>query len=140
MTTNTTIEALSSIELFSDLSKKELAEIDKLMTPVDIKAGTEFITENTVGREAFIVVEGSASVWRGGRLIAAVGPGSLMGELSLLAGVPRSASVRAETDMTVEVLNQREFSSLIDSSPQITRKMLTAVVKRVHELEPTILG
>ena len=140
MTTNTTIAALASIELFAGLSKKELAAIDRLMTPIDIKAGKEVIKEGTAGREAFIIVEGTASVWRDGKLIASVGKGSVLGEVALLANRSRTATVQAETAMTVEVLNRREFEQLLDQNPAITRKLLVATAKRVHQLEPSMLS
>jgi CRP-like cAMP-binding protein len=140
MTTNTTIAALASIELFTGLSKKELAAIDRLMTPIDIKAGKEVIKEGTAGREAFIIVEGTASVWREGKLIASVGSGAVLGEVALLANRTRTATVKAETAMTVEVLNRREFEQLLDQSPAITRKLLVATAKRVHQLEPSMLS
>ena len=140
MTTNTTIAALASIELFAGLSKKELAAIDRLMTPIDIKAGKEVIKEGTAGREAFIIVEGTASVWRDGKLIASVGKGAVLGEVALLANRSRTATVRAETAMTVEVLNRREFEQLLDQNPAITRKLLVATAKRVHQLEPSMLS
>ena len=140
MTTNTTIAALASIELFTGLSKKELAAIDRLMTPIDIKAGKEVIKEGTAGREAFIIVEGTASVWRDGKLIASVGKGSVLGEVALLANRARTATVQAETAMTVEVLNRREFEQLLDQNPAITRKLLVATAKRVHQLEPSMLS
>lgn len=140
MTANTTIAALASIDIFSGLSKKELAAIDRLMTPIEIKAGKEFIREGSVGREAFIVVDGTASVWRNGKLIASVEKGAIMGEMALLAGTPRSATVRAETDVTVEVLNRGEFEQLLDESPGLARKLLTATIKRIHQLEPSLLS
>ena len=140
MTTNTTIAALASIELFAGLSKKELAAIDRLMTPIDIKAGKEVIKEGTAGREAFIIVEGTASVWRDGKLIASVGKGSVLGEVALLANRARTATVQAETAMTVEVLNRREFEQLLDQNPAITRKLHVATAKRVHQLEPSMLS
>jgi CRP-like cAMP-binding protein len=140
MTTNTTVAALASIDLFAGLSKKDLAAIDRLMTPVNIKAGKEFIKEGTSGREAFIVIEGTASVWRNGKLITSVEKGAIMGDMALLAGVHRSATVRAETDMTLEVLNRKEFEQLLDQSPGLARKLLVSTIKRIHELEPSLLG
>ncbi len=140
MTTNTTIAALASIDLFAGLSKKELASIDRLMTPIDIKAGKDLIKEGTAGREAFIVVDGTASVWRDDKLIASVGKGAVLGEVALLANRARTATVRAETAMTVEVLNSREFETLLDESPGLARKLLVATAKRVHELEPSLLS
>ena len=129
-------ETLAQIHLFSDLSKAELKKIERLMTPVDIKKGKEFITEGKPGREAFILLEGTVSVHRGKRLIATLGPGDIIGEMSILAGHPRSATVRAETDIVCEVLDRREFSSLLDEVPTIARKIMVTAIKRLHDLDP----
>ncbi|CAN5688080.1 N/A [soil metagenome] len=136
----TTTDTLGSLHLFSGLSKKDLSAISRLMTLVTVKAGSELIKEGSVGREAFIIVEGTASVWRKGRLVASVGTGAMVGEMALLGGTPRSASVRAETDLAVEVLNRSEFEQLLDQTPGLARKLLTATIARIHELEPNLLG
>lgn len=140
MATTKTVDVLASIELFAGLSKKELAQIDRLMTPIDIKAGTEFIKAGSIGNEAFLVAEGTASVWRNDQLVASVGKGAIMGEMALLAGTHRAATVRAETDMTLEVLNRREFTQLLDENPKLARKLLTTTIRRISELEPKLLG
>ncbi|MBT5277714.1 MAG: cyclic nucleotide-binding domain-containing protein [Ilumatobacter sp.] len=75
---------LSSIPMFSGLSKKELASIQRMMSKIPIDAGSEFIKQGTVGREAFIIVSGNASVWKDDKLVASVGPGSVIGEMALL--------------------------------------------------------
>ena len=74
---------------------------------------------------------------RKGRKIATLGPGDFFGELALLAGVPRTATVIAETDMVVEALNRAEFATLLDESPSIARKVLSAVAKRSYDNEPS---
>ena len=66
------------------------------------------------GREFMIIAEGTAAVKRNARKIATLGPGDFFGELAVLAGVPRTATVIAETDMVVEAMNRQEFSSLLD--------------------------
>lgn len=129
-------ETLSQIHVFSDLSKAEVKKLGRLMTGVDIKAGKEFITEGKPGREAFILLEGTASVHKGKRLVATLGPGDFIGEMSVIAGYPRSATVRAETDLVCEVLNRREFSALLEEVPGIARKIMVSAIKRLHELEP----
>ena len=131
---------LSNIDMFTGLSKKELASIERLMSMTSIKAGREFIKQGAAANQAFIVTSGEASVWRNGKLIATVGPGAVIGEMGLLAETPRSATVKAETDMTVEVLTRGEFSSLLDRSTKLTRKVLKATIRRLHELEPSVLG
>ncbi len=134
-----TRETLARIDLFADLSKTELKAIEHLMTPVDFRAGREFITEGSVGREAFILLEGSATVRRNGRLVATVGPGEVLGEMAVLAGLPRSATVTAETDVVAEVLDRREFSALLDSNPKLAKKIMIAAIRRLHGLEPGLL-
>lgn len=133
-------ETLARIDLFSELTKAERRRIERLMTPVDIRAGREFITEGSIGREAFIILEGTATVRHRGRLVATVGPGEVLGEVAVLAGLPRSATVTAETDIVAEVLDRREFGALLDENPKISKKILIAAIKRLHSLEPGLLN
>lgn len=134
------LDTLAQLDLFSDLSKKELKSVEKLMTPTAIKAGTEFIVEGEVGREAFIILEGSASVWRRGRLVATVEAGTVLGEMAVLTGISRTATVKAETDLELRVLVRREFLGLLDTSPTMTRKLLISTINRIQELEPGLLS
>lgn len=133
-------ESLAAIDLFSGLTKAELKRVQGLMTPVSIKAGREFISQGTSGREAFILLSGEASVRRNGRLVATVGGGEVLGEIALLGGLPRSASVTAETAIEAEVLTRREFIALLDESPVISRKITLAVIERLQQLEPGLLN
>lgn len=130
---------LGDVELFSECSRRELKAISRLVTPVSVKAGKELTREGEPGREFMVIVEGEASVWRGGEKIADLGPGDFFGELAVVAGVPRTATVKAETDMTLEALNRREFSTLLDESPKLAKKILIGAVKRLHELEEHLL-
>lgn len=133
-------ETLPNIELFSELSKKELRNIASLMTPIRVKAGRKLTKEGEPGREFMIIVEGNATVDRGGKVLARLGPGDFFGELAVVAGVPRTATVTADTDMVIEMLNRREFSSLLDESPRIAKKVLVGAVRRLHELEESLAG
>ena len=129
---------LSNVPIFSGLTKKELASIQRLMSSIPIKAGNEFIKEGAIGREAFVIVSGDASVWKGGKLVASVGPGSVLGEMALLAGTPRDATVKAETDLMVEVLNAGEFAAFLDANGSLTRKVLKATIARLLQAEPSL--
>ena len=127
--------ALEGIGIFSELTRGQHRSVDRLMTCVPVKAGRALTTEGQPGREFMIIVEGQASVRRDGRLVATLGPGEFFGEMSLIAGAPRSATVTAETDMLIETLNRREFSSMLDENPSLARKVLVGAVKRLHGLE-----
>lgn len=131
-----TEDRLANIELFAQLSNKERKAIRSLMTEVTIKPGRDLMVEGAPGRECFIIVKGEATVRRNGRVLARVGPGDFLGELAVIAGVPRNATVTADTEMVVEVLNRREFSALLDQEPGVARKVLVGAVKRLHSVEP----
>ncbi|NNF55562.1 MAG: cyclic nucleotide-binding domain-containing protein [Acidimicrobiales bacterium] len=133
-------EQLASLDMFAGLSKSDMKFIRRLMTPIEIPAGKEFIRQGEAGREAFIILEGQATVRRGGRVVTTVGPGDVLGELSVLSGAHRTASVTADTVVQAEVLSRREFSSLLDSQPKLAKKLLISVIQRLHALEPSIIG
>ncbi len=132
-------ETLKNISIFSECSNKELKAISKLVTQVRVNAGRELIREGEPGREFMIIVDGSATVRRGGSVLAQLGPGDFFGEMAVVAGVPRTATITADTDMVVEALNRREFSSLLDESPKLAKKILVGAVKRLHEIEQTLV-
>ena len=127
---------LAKIPLFKECTKKELQAVSRLVTPINVKSGKVLTKEGDAGREFMIIASGTASVRRKGRKIATLGPGDFFGELALLAGVPRTATVIAESDMVVEALNRAEFATLLDESPSIARKVLSAVAKRSYDNEP----
>ena len=130
---------LETIGLFSELSAKECKSVGRLMTSITVKPGRDLITEGDVGREFLVIMSGEATVRRGGKVVARLGAGDFMGELAVIAGVPRTATVTADTEMVVSVLNRREFSALLDSQPKLARKILVGAVKRLHDLEPAIV-
>jgi len=132
-------KTLAKIPLFKECTKKELQAVSRLVTPINVKAGKVLTKEGDAGREFMIIATGSASVRRKGRKIATLGPGDFFGELALLAGVPRTATVIAESDMVVEALNRAEFATLLDESPSIARKVLSAVARRTYDNEPKSL-
>ena len=101
-----------------------------LGTQIEVKAGTVLTAEGRKGSEFFLVRAGTARCLRNGQEVTTFGPGDFFGETALLINVPRTATVTALTDMTIVVFERREFSALLDQSPQIGRKLLTALAER----------
>ncbi len=126
------LEMLGAVPLFSACNQSELRQIARLGTPVTVKAGKVLTTEGTPGREFFLVLAGAAACTIGGRPAAHFGPGDFFGELALLDGGPRTASVTADTDMDVLVLDAREFASLLSASPTISAKIMATLARRLR--------
>ena len=103
-------------ESFND---HELATLSRLSTVINVPAGSVLAREGAVGAEAVVVISGEARVERDGEVIATVGASSILGEGALLTGEARSASLVAETDLTVSVLSRREFNSWLAACPRV---------------------
>jgi CRP-like cAMP-binding protein len=132
------LDHLSRIPLFSACSKRELERIGSATDEIDVAAGRVLVEEGAVGHEAFVIVEGTAEVRRGEQTVAELGPGDHFGELAILDGGPRTASVVAASPLKVLVLGQREFSALVDDVPGLSHKLLRALAGRVRELDRKI--
>ena len=112
------VELLRGVWLFERCTKAELAAIARMATPVTVETGHVLATEGTPGHEFVVVVEGTASASSRGQEIGQVGPGSFFGELALLDGGPRTATVRATSDAAVWALDQEEFLATVTGLPQ----------------------
>ena len=131
---------LGSVPIFSACTKKELQRIAKAGSEVTMKAGSVIIDQGQTGREAFVLMSGSVTVRRNNRKIATLGPGSIVGELSLLDHGPRTATVTCDTDCELFVLDQRHFTSVLDDVPTIGTKVLAHLAGVVRELDRQYFG
>jgi CRP-like cAMP-binding protein len=133
-------EHLAAIPLLSALSRKELARVARLSDEVTIPAGHELVRQGEIGREMFVIVDGTVTVVRNGQTVAKRGPGSAIGELALLDKGPRTATVTADTDCRVLVLGAREFAGLLQEVPAVAHKLLASLAARVRELDTQMYG
>jgi CRP-like cAMP-binding protein len=130
-----TDERLARIPLFEGLSKKQLSQVSRLMTPLDLKAGKVIARQGEVGREFLILLEGQVEVVRDGKIIAVRGPGDFIGEIALLDNRPRTATVTARTDVVVEVLNRGEFASLLAEAPELSSQVMATMARRLAAID-----
>jgi CRP-like cAMP-binding protein len=134
------LEHLATLPLFSSCSKRELQKIARAGDEVSVEAGRVLVDQGDIGREAFVILEGTAVVKRNGRRIAMLGPGDHFGELSLLDHGPRTATVVTDTDTNVLVLGSRQFAGVLDEVPTMARKLMAALASRVRELDSKAFG
>jgi len=132
---NHRVDLLRGVELFSGCSNAELGRIASLTTEHHAKSGQVLTERGEPGLEFFIVVDGQAKATRKGVPLATLGPGSFFGELALLDGGERTATVVAETDMRLLVLSRREFKSLHHAAPSVANKMLVELGSRLRKAD-----
>ena len=127
------VDALASVPLFSACSKKELQLVANKGEHRKVDAGTTLVSEGSAGAEFFVILDGTARVERHGQKVAELGAGGYFGELSLLDRAPRNATVVAESPMELVVLGQRAFDELLSTVPQFDKKLLAGLARRLRQ-------
>ncbi len=126
------IEHLQQVALFSACTPKELELIDQAMTELRFPPGEVLAREGANGHEFMVIIEGTAHVEIGGQTVATVGPSEFFGEVALLDGGRRTATVIADTEVVAGVIGQREFSALIEDAPHLAKKLLIGLARRLR--------
>ena len=123
------------VPLFQSISQKGLRAIVSAATEVDVPAGKMLVREGDHGRELYVILRGTAEVFRGGRKLRELTPGEFFGEMALLHPAPRTATVTARTDMRVMVLDAREMEVVLDQEPAVAKRLLEAMAQRIRQAE-----
>lgn len=123
---------LAELPLFAGCTRKELTRIAQLTFQAECAAGERLCTEGETGEECFIVLEGNASVTMAGTHVATIAPGGFVGEMAVLDGGPRVATVTALTGMRLLVLSRQEFDALLMAVPDVARRMLAIMGSRLR--------
>lgn len=129
------VTRLKNLTLFAQCTTKELRRIETLMTETRVHAGSVLTSFAEPGAEFFVVIEGTATVWREGTRLETVGAGGFFGEQSLLAHAPRTATVIADTDMDLFVLSRQEFRSPHFLIPPVMERMLEVLSERLRRAD-----
>jgi CRP-like cAMP-binding protein len=132
------LEAVRAIPLFSTCNNGELRDIARLGTRASVPAGRTITIEGKPGRELLVILDGRATCRVKGRKLAHFGPGEFFGEMSMLDKGPRSATVTAESEMDLLVLDGQEFRSLIEASPGVAWKMLASMAGRLRNADRSL--
>jgi len=129
------VDLLKSVSLFSGMGRKELEQVAQLLDEVDVPAGKVLMTQGETGREMFVIASGKVSVERNGKKIAERGPGDSLGEISLLAEGPRTATVTTLEPSTLLYAGHREFHSLMDAHPSVRLCILDGLASKIRALD-----
>ena len=132
------VELLRKVSLFNQLSQRQLNAVAKHADEIERRAGAVLAKQGAQGLEAIIIVDGRARVEADGKAIAELGPGDVVGEMSVIDGKPRSATVIAQTPMNLLVLHRRDFVFLLETVPGLPRKLLVTLCERVRQADQAI--
>ena len=131
-------DLLGQVPLFEGLSRRHLKKLAEHADEISFREKETIVEEDQPGGSFFAIVEGEVKVRQGGRVIATAGPGEFFGEISLLDGGPRTATVVADTPVVAIRLFKSSFDRVVKEEPQVAGKILTVVARRLREAERTI--
>ena len=129
------VDLIASVSLFKGLGRRELTEIAKLLDEVAVPAGKVLMRQGEPGSEMFIIAAGRFRIERNDQLLREVGPGTSIGDISLIAEGPRTATVTAMEPSVILLAGHREFHTLMEEHPTIRMHILEGLATKVRFLD-----
>jgi CRP/FNR family cyclic AMP-dependent transcriptional regulator len=125
-------EMLRGVPLFSDLDQRELSDVAQTMRERRFGEGDTVTREGTGGAGFFVIADGHAEVSVDGEPRGTLGPGDFFGEVALITGAERTATIVARTDLVCYGLTPWDFRPLVEGNPSIAWKLLQSLAKKLH--------
>jgi len=129
---NDMAEHLAGVPIFEGCSKKELQTIARQVREISHDEGYVIATEGDPGAGLFVIAEGEADVTIGGKKVNHLEKGDFFGEMALLDGGPRTATVTATTPITLYALTEWVFRGLLAEHPSIAMRTLETMASRLR--------
>jgi CRP-like cAMP-binding protein len=129
------VELIQKVPLFSGLDRKELEDLAGWFKERSFSEGDEVVSEGRGGIGFFVIEEGQAGVNVGGEERASLGPGDHFGEVALIDGGARSATITAKSNLRTYGLTSWEFRPLVENNASIAWKLLQTMAKRLRAAE-----
>ncbi len=134
-------DTLARVDLFAGLDKKDLQVLTNACQERNYKAGSTLIKQGDTGVGLYVIISGTVRITQANNPdkaevdLGTAGPGSVLGEMSLLDDLPRSATVTAVTDVTALLLPVWEFRTTLRSHPDIALRLLSVLSHRLRKAE-----
>lgn len=131
MRRNAKVELLRRQPLFEDCSRRQLVEIAATVDEVVVPAGRTVAREGALGHEFVVLAEGVADVESDGAIVSTLGPGDYFGEIALVTGGRRTATVTTRTPARLLVFSAPAFRALLARAPRVRRKVVSRAALRL---------
>lgn len=128
------VEELKRVPLFQGMSDRSLQRVAEIAKEVSHPDGKVVLEEDHSAVGFHMILEGQAEASQGGKVIGTMGPGDYFGEMSLIDGKPRSASVVARGELKTLAIPAWNFNRLLDENPEMMRALMVALSERVRSL------
>ncbi len=135
MTQDAKAEFLQRVPILAGCSKRQLRSISRIADVLELPTGQVLARAGEAGDRFFFIVDGAVRVEVSPDKHHRVGPGEFFGEMSLLDGEPRSATVVADTAVRLLVVHRRDFWGLLKEVPALTERILVTLCRRVRQAE-----
>jgi len=131
-------EALAEVPLFEGTTKRHRKKVASLMEVVNFMKDHSIVRQGDEADSFYVVLEGQATVRVDDRVIATKGPGDYFGEIALLDGGVRTATVSSDTPMTMVMLARNEFERALDEDPTLARALLANLAGMFRNLDAAL--
>jgi CRP-like cAMP-binding protein len=126
---------LSDIPLFGELDSYDLGIIAARVREVTVAAGLMIIEQGDMPSDIYVLEEGTVEVSHDGVVVSTQGPGSVIGEIALIAPQRRTATVRATTEVRAVAMSIEDFQEIVTEMPEIARDLDAMATQRIAELD-----
>jgi CRP/FNR family cyclic AMP-dependent transcriptional regulator len=130
-------DLLRSVPLFTGMTDSAIESVGGLAHEVHFASGQELVRQGDEGDSFLVIVEGRATVSQNGETLRGLGPGDYLGEIALIDGGPRTATVTAIEAVRALVVDRSEFKRLIDDFSAVRFHVLTALTQRIRREAPS---
>lgn len=131
---------VASIPLFAGLRKKDVNHLARAADEYEYETGTRVVVQGAAGDACYVITDGTAVVTRNGRKVTDLAPGAVFGEMSLLDGGERSATVVMKSRGSLLRISKAAFDQMLDSSPVVSKTLLKQLAARLREADRAIYG
>src|SRR5262245_25449698 len=123
-------ERLRKIPLFQGLRAHQYERLERWTDEIDVPVSKHLVNQGAYPHEFMVIETGTAEVTHDGAHLADLGPGDFFGEMALLLNVPRTATVKATSEITLVVMHERNFRAMEEEIPSVAKRIQTVLEER----------